>query len=73
MASNSTQMAGLVAVARDASVRIQFADIIKAFYGGSPYQHSFDQKPGKAIQSINGWVKARSNGRIQRLLPKGEL
>ena len=71
--SNSTTMAGLIAVARNSTIRNDYATVVKEFYGGNPYQHSFDQKPFFAIKSINTWVKRRSNGKIERLLPRGKF
>lgn len=51
----------------------EYDTLIKQYYGGSLQRTDFANAPEDARQQINDWVAAQTAGRIQNIVPEGEI
>lgn len=51
----------------------EFLDVLEANYGAGLREASFRSQPSAERQRINDWVAARTEGRIDELLPSGSI
>lgn len=55
------------------TLREEFLDTMAAQYGARPVELDFGSEPEKSRETINEWVADKTEGKIDELIPEGEL